>query len=210
MGLYVERAHGGKIDVDLKDALLAIQDRMERHTPRSLTGGVKPVLHIYTDACFDEDVAGLGGVLVDEDGKVVSFFRYKLTPEEIGLVNISNNETIIGELEALAMLLGLEVFGMKAPDGEIVLFGDNEGAIRSFMKMRSENRFVTAALRYFSLQEEAVFPLVWFERVASASNVADGPSRQEKLEGVEEIDVSLKSLLEKIVALLEPSCRMIP
>lgn len=183
---------------------------MERHIPRTLTGGVKPVLHIYTDACFDEDVAGLGGVLVNEDGEMLSFFRYKLTPEEISLVNIHNSETIIGELEALAMLLGLEVFGIEAPESEIVLFGDNEGAIRSFMKMRSENDFVTAALRYFSMQEESVFPLVWFERVASASNIADGPSRQEALAGSQEIFVNLRNLLDKMVALLGSPCRKDP
>lgn len=137
---YVERVHGGKIDSELRSALIAIQERMERHIPRTLTGGIRPVFHIYTDAYYDATGGGLGGVLVDESGTPLSFFRRQFNPFELARVNCKNGETIIGELEALAMLLGLLTFGKGLEEHELVVFGDNEGAVRSFMRMKSESR----------------------------------------------------------------------
>lgn len=75
----------------------------------------------------------LGAVLVNEDGKVIKFFRCKLTRDEVNMVNLRASDTIIGRLEALAMLLGWKFLAGKKPDNEIMLFGDNEGVSRSFM-----------------------------------------------------------------------------
>ena len=57
----------------------------------------------------------------------------------------------------------------------------------------------------FSLWEEQSFPLVWFERVASHSNIADVPSRLDMSlldlhAGYEVIEISLHSLLEETLS----------
>lgn len=38
-------------------------------------------------------------------------FSYRLTEQELDEVNIASSKTIISELEALAMLVGLKLFG---------------------------------------------------------------------------------------------------
>lgn len=199
---FVDQHHGGRVDPDLREALLFLEGRLMRAVPRTLKGHLRDLLHIYTDASFSDDLAAIGGVLVDEAGIPVSYFSHRLCTKEIDRINISNSETVIGELEALAMLVGLKIFGKGSEDSEIIIFGDNEGAVRSFISMRSENLFVSAALKCYALLEESSYPFVWFERVPSASNVADKPSRLE-LAGFEHLskhEVDLREYVDDVLS----------
>ena len=206
VSMHAESGHGGRITADLREALIFLKDRLDRAIPRCLTGKPKGLVHIYTDACFDASLAGLGGVMVDEMGVCVKLFSLKVSDDEKCAISLaSENETIILELEALALLLGIKSFCGCESEDEIVCFGDNEGVIRSFISMRSENRFVKGALDLFAQWEEGGLPFVWLERVASASNLSDGPSRLNLagLEGVPRVDVEAGPLIQEIVSLIK-------
>lgn len=81
-----------------------------------------------------------------------------------------------------------------------MLFGDNEGAVQNFIQMKSTNKFISGVLKVYALMEEKYFPFVWFERVRSASNIADGPSRLVvgDLEDLERVDVCLSLISREI------------
>jgi hypothetical protein len=90
------------VDADLVDGLSFLRDRI-------ILGGLRKILaehgrtfHLYTDACLEGSAGGLGGVLYDQHGKLLSFFSTAVTEQQIVLLNPANKETIIFELEALA------------------------------------------------------------------------------------------------------------
>jgi len=68
------------------------------------------VFHLCADACLEGGVGGLGRVLFDQHGKLQSFFSCVVDAEQIALLNLSNKETIIFELDELALLVGCTAF----------------------------------------------------------------------------------------------------
>ena len=196
---------GGVVGPELREALSNLAERLERNTPRRVLCRPRGLAHLYTDACHDSDKSGLGGELVNESGEVISAFSLKLTEIELSRINIDNSKTVILQIEALAVLVGLKFLCRNFSDDEIISFGDNDGALGSYISLRSENKFVKNCLKVFSLWEEESFPLVWFERVASHSNIADGPSRLdltllEHHAGCKLVDVRAHDLLEEILS----------
>ena len=86
-------------------------------------------------------------------------------------------ETVIYELEALAVVVALELFKKHLCRRNVVVYTDNSGVHGTFVKCWSENvaggalAFMAAKLE-FDLQ--AFF---YYDRVPSYSNPADAPSR---------------------------------
>ena len=62
---------------------------------------------MYTDACFAEGSGGLGGVLFDETGTMLSFFSDRMSPEEVSILNPLGKKGLIFELETLATAIGV-------------------------------------------------------------------------------------------------------
>ena len=61
-------------DDQLKAGLSFLRDRVISGGPRQVLADVARVYHLCTDACFEGGSGGLGGVLFDETGSVLSFF----------------------------------------------------------------------------------------------------------------------------------------
>ena len=76
-------------------------------SPKKIRCVDREVMHLYTDACFEQDMSGLGGVLYSSSGQTIEFFSHMLGDDQISLVNSAGNKTIIGELGALAIVVGL-------------------------------------------------------------------------------------------------------
>ena len=63
------------------------------------------IFHLYTDACFENSEGGVGGVLFDGHGAMLSFFSEKLGVETVNLLSPGQKQNVIFELEALAVLM---------------------------------------------------------------------------------------------------------
>ena len=68
-----------------------------------------------------------------------------LDDDQISLVNSAGNRTIIGELEALAIVVGLESIALQFSGCDIIVFVDNESALAPMIKVGSSNDFMCAA-----------------------------------------------------------------
>ena len=78
---------GTQLDDETKRSLLFMRDRVLNAEPRKLLADVGYVYHLYTDACFEAGGGGLGGVLFDGSGNMLSFFSEKMSDAAMGLVN---------------------------------------------------------------------------------------------------------------------------
>ena len=86
-------------------------------------------------------------------------------------------ETVIFELEALALAICLSVFGTFVERRGAVVFTDNDGVLGSFIRGHNANDVCAILIEYFGQCEEELENVCWLDRVPSASNPADGPSK---------------------------------
>ena len=95
--------------------------------------GHRDLIHVYTDACQDENNAGIAGVAYDSVGNILGFFSSVVTPEQISLINSDDKQTAIAELESLAVLAGLEIFGSHRAGHQVISLIDNEATLASMI-----------------------------------------------------------------------------
>ena len=155
---------------DLCDALSMLRDRIVSAEPYKIFGRDRSVAHVYADACFEPGPkAGLGGVLVDNNGKCISFFGIWLPEEVVNLLNPLEHETVIAELEALATLLSLHLFESHLVDKDVVVFTDNNAVLSALISGRSNNDVVRLVVNKAFVWEDRLGLLLWHERVPSVS-----------------------------------------
>lgn len=168
-----------RVDQDLRRALTFLKSRVLNDPPKELTSVHRNVIHIYTDACFEPHLSGLGGVAYTASGQTIGFFGEALQSCQVNRIKKTGQKTIIGELEALAMLAGARTWLEGLASSLVVIFCDNDGALASMIKVGSPNPFVFAVACLLAECETASNHRFWFERVPSVSNPSDGPSRQQ-------------------------------
>jgi len=81
------------------------------------------------------------------------------------------------EFELIAVLIGLKTFMSYLQYKAVVVFSDNEGALGSLISCKSENPFGQKLVGLICDMEESSCSFLWYERVNTASNIADLPSR---------------------------------
>ena len=190
-----------RVDAELRRALTFLRDRILVSDPRLVSCGEMSVRHIYTDACFEPNLSGLGGLAYDGDGNALGYFSHSLDPDVVQKIERPGQETVIAELEALALLAGIKVWLRGVVDTHVVLFCDNDSVLASLIKLGSKNDFVFAVASIIAEIEAESRLSIWFERVPSASNPADSPSRMDLagLENLDEHTVDFDSLVQEVL-----------
>ena len=198
---YVESYSCGAIDGELSFVLKMLRFRISKGKPREVDDKVLPVKHVFTDACFETmGGAGIGGVVISDDGKCSGYFGQWLTDDEISFINIDSRDTIIAELETLAVFIGLKLFSHVLAGNDVVVFCDNSAALAALITGRSSNEWMMRIIQSVFMWEDDNVIGLWYERVPSHANVADAPSRGDftQLAGSTRIGVSVMEILKEI------------
>ena len=149
--------------------------------------------------------AGLGAVLVDPTGAVACWFGIQLSMKSIDPLMLDGKQTVIGELETLAVAVALMLWGSTMASSKLLIFIDNEGSRFSLIKGYSKAASIThiCALASNALDSFCIMP--WYSRVPSLSNLADLPSR-----GVDHflLPSSLRSSHESVEDTVEECLRL--
>ena len=164
----------------LKTKLKFLRDRLMTAKPRCISSDIAVSWSLYTDASYSADEGGgLGAVLVDHHGMCVSWFSLMVDGDDLSFLETGCNETVIGELETLIVTLALQVWVSFLASRHMVFFIDNEGAKFSLIRGYSSSRAITCICDLTSQLIDDYVIIPSFTRVASPSNIADPPSRQE-------------------------------
>ena len=175
---YAESDNLGPFGGDLIHALKILRHRVVTAVPRCVKSGRRLVWHIYTDACLESDrQAGIGGVLVDESGLLKKHFRTFLTDDQTDQLDRLDHSTIIAELEILAVWVGLTLFHDDIVDNDLAFFWENTAVLSSLISGRASNDVMRTILGKIFEWEDSHGMNIWYERVESHANIADGPSR---------------------------------
>ena len=167
------------ISDDLRAALVYLRDRIVLGDARVVSAAHRNCMHLYTDASFENGRGGLGAVLYNSDGLLLRWFAETLDQEMISSLNVEGKKGFIYELEALAAVRGVLDLCTKLVHTDLVLFLDNDAALRALIKSNSSSPVLQALLLRLNEFEMAHDVNIWFERIASASNPADAPSRDD-------------------------------
>ena len=106
-----------------QSCLRDIRELLIRNTPRKIEASQAEVLHIYiyiyiciyiyiyVDASFDcSDYSGLGGMIVNMSGRVISFFSVRVDAGTLDEIMAKGQKTVIQELEMMAALAAMKVW----------------------------------------------------------------------------------------------------
>ena len=168
-----------EITEDLTVSLNAVERMLLSGKPREIDSKSHEVMFLYTDASYspEDESGGIGGVLCAADGTVLAWFGEELSSAVCSRFKTEGQTQLIGELKALAVLVALKTWSKEISSKHLVAFIDNEGSKFSILKGYSKNPCLSEIVTAIACAEESASCFVWYARVPSECNPADGPSR---------------------------------
>ena len=138
----------------------------------------RPPALIFTDGA-EESVIGVGGLLLDAAaagsehfGGIVDDRIVKSWLEE------GNKQRAIHQAEVYPALIALGLWAERLRGRRIILFVDNDAAKECLIKGTTRSKASAKLVTDFWTKAAECELYIWVERVASAANPADAPSRR--------------------------------
>ena len=148
--------------------------------PRRLSTGSerRPIL-IFTDGCWEQGFAGIGAVIIDLalDKRLVC--KGTVPAELLDKWKVAIGDHLICQIELYVMVLLRWQFGNWFCNRRTIWWVDNDAARYCVIKGLSPSLTMRSLVREFYSRDSETPTYSWVERVPSASNVADGPSRDD-------------------------------
>ena len=164
---------------DLHDALAFAARLLDRFPEKevSFTKGPSPLTLYYSDAMYEEGKPAGKGIFLYQKGRRPSCVRDVASPSLLAQLN--KGQQHIGQLEAMATLLGPLCFPEFFEDADVMHVVDNTSALVGSIRGSSSVEDTNRILRLFSLRMAKLRVRYWAERVERAATLADEPSRDE-------------------------------
>ena len=160
-------------------ALTFLRDRVVSAPPLKITRSCLKRWYVFTDGACEGDsikTGSVGGVLVDESGRYVSFFGEEV-PASVMDFLLSSSKNPIYELEILPALLALLLWNDCLEGCQVCWYLDNDAARATLIRGSASGIWSQCMISEFVEREMKFRLMSWFSRVPSESNVSDGPSR---------------------------------
>ena len=173
-----------KIDHGAGDlaALTFLCDRVLTAPPLVITPSCLLTWVVFTDGACEgaegQKKGGIGGVLIDPQGRVEAFFGGEV-PNGIMSLFLAKSRNLIYELEVLPVLISIWMWGDRLTRSQVCWYLDNEASCSAFIKGQGATHLAASMVGAFTEDEMRLQVNSWFARVPSLSNLADSPSRLE-------------------------------
>lgn len=195
MAVHQYRCHSGISGQAFKTALLDFKRMLNAGIPRQLsfTGEKRPILFFSDGACegVDRNEVTVGAVCFDTVDNSSLMFGAAVPNKVVAFWKSGGNVQTIGQAELLPVLLGRIAFREKMRHRRCFIFIDNDGARHGLIKGYSDSFSSELIIRQLIGLELEAQSWVWYARVPSCSNPADGPSRLRLVPGPENLFSSL-------------------
>ncbi|CAE7277481.1 unnamed protein product [Symbiodinium sp. CCMP2592] len=173
----LSRHHGGRLSEATSKACRFLRRLVSSNQSRLISRQLGNVVHVYVDASFSDEgkLCGIGGMAYDHKGSLLQWFGENLDASLVSQVMTSFErvkETVIFELEALAVHVALKCFFKALKGKNVVVFTDNEGVHGAFVKCWTVSQFATHVIDAVCEIEESLGFMIWYDRVPSASVLA--------------------------------------
>ena len=169
-------------------------DHLRTAKPRKLTAcDLSRNLLVFTDGAFEQEKAEWGFFVHDcaDDRRLVSG---GVVPQSLADFWLSTvGDQIITQVELFAALAARIYLGERCAGRKVIYWIDNDPARDSLIRGFSPSLASLSVIYQFFEQERLWPSYVWFARVPSHSNIADGPSRGRAREVACEMSAELVS-----------------
>ena len=157
-----------------KSCVKLLKERLNSAVPLQISKRSLKSWFLFTDgACGpDKFFGGVGAVLYNDEGFPVAAFSERV-PDEILKRLLSCSQNPIYELELFPVLLALRKWENLFASSQVVCYLDNDAARHALVKSCAGTREAEAIIAGVREVENRV----WYSRVPTLSNPADGPSR---------------------------------
>jgi len=177
LGKYECCKHQVRLNGNTRLLLRIIRGHLESGMPRQVAFGELDLMHLFTDGSLEGEgdpdfSAGLGAVLVDRFCKCLKAFSYEPRQEEVQLFGGK-----IHQLEILPVIMSCVAFAEEISSKCIYIRVDNVAAQSALTNAGSVNHSSRSLVYLYLDFEQRLKFIPWISRVASSSNIADGPSR---------------------------------
>jgi len=129
-------------------------------------------------------VVGIGGVIFDPADGYSGYFGLEVGSEIVDASASEGSQQLIGQAELLPVALARAVWRSRFCRRSAIVFIDNEAARCGLIRAYSPNRHSGRLIDQVTYLDISDLALCWYERVPSASNVADPPSRGQPPPGI--------------------------
>ena len=169
-----------------EDPSLAVLEKLREFTLASLEdlrpkvlGPMKvktPVL-IFTDGAYEDGRATWGAVIIDSHTHVAVVHHGDVPQALLDSWKSLGKEQVICQVESYAAVIVRHAYVDLMHNRYCLLFIDNDASRWSLIKATSSSGSMLALAQAFYLPEADKPSCTWIERIPSASNIADWPSR---------------------------------
>ena len=168
-------------DSDLR-ALRFLKERVVIAPPLKILPSCLRAWVIFTDGACEgpEDLktGSVGGVLINPDGAITSFFGGEVPEDLMRLLRMGSKNPIY-ELEVMPVYISLHMWSSHVAFSQVCWYLDNEAARSACIKAYEATLVADGLMLDFTRLELDHQIKSWFGRVPSSSNIADAPSRCE-------------------------------
>ncbi|OLP89189.1 hypothetical protein AK812_SmicGene29352 [Symbiodinium microadriaticum] len=171
----LSRHPGGRLGESSLEACRFLRDMISSNKSRVLSRQLGNTVHVYVDASFSDEgrTCGIGGMAYDKEGTLLQWYGENLEAAFVRSVMTGfekSKETVIFELEALAVYAALKFFFKFLKGKNVVVFTDNEGVHGAFVKCWTVSKFATI-ISFEKPARSRSFMLVLTQRYEDAPKV---------------------------------------
>ncbi|CAE7032271.1 NaCP60E [Symbiodinium sp. CCMP2592] len=162
-----------------RSALNFLIERTKSAEPLRVQPCLRATWILFTDGACEAERSwgGVGGVLFAPNGSCAGYFGESV-PDELMIQLLSFSKNPIFELEIAPILIAYELWKGLIQGAQLVCYLDNEGARYSCIRCFADTSSVADDwVRGILHLESQAQVNVWYGRVPTSSNIADGPSR---------------------------------
>jgi len=171
---------------DLRRAFQWWKQQVSRCKPRIIrTGTQRKPVYLFTDGSCDPDAtspigikAAYGAVMYDPEDGAIETFGQEIGEDLLRLISADGNKKqVVGQSELIPCHAAQTIWKDRLKSRRVVLYIDNEAARYGLIKGTSPTRDSAWLINEYWTTEAKNETSSWIERVPSASNCSDGPSR---------------------------------
>ena len=183
IGRHAE-SHGAKWSPALEKALVWLRIYLLMARPREVRASMPRPALVFTDGCCEPGqeegaLVGVGGVLIANDLPRPRFFGARVPDVVRDHWQRAGKQQVISQAEILPVLIAKWTWRRQLADRPAIFFIDNDGARHNLVRGASVAEDSAHMVMRSWLEDAETGTLSWYDRVPSASNISDGPSRDD-------------------------------
>ena len=162
-----------------RSSFKVLVERVESSAPLIVQPSIRSTWILFTDGACEPDRSwgGIGGVLISPNGSCVGCFGEEV-PQSLMDSLLARSKNPIFELELAPLIIAYELWRSLIQGSQLVCYLDNEGARHSCIRCFADSSLASDLWVQKILDQEMRARVhVWYGRVPTSSNIADGPSR---------------------------------